>query len=240
MMKRQGSIKRLNKILSLIAFLIPTCLFLVSAQSEEKLTIVTYYPSPYGSYRELKWGQQPDSGATLTQTGSIELGGDGIASQPFISFSASKAGMPDDALIKLTDPNNLTIKSGDASDGTVRISRNLWVDGVVTIAGGNPGANKVLTSSNSEGLASWQSISTPQLSCRVVTNWNDQSDAWCAADEFLTGGGCYWQEIEDAGNDEVRGYPTIGGGSTLGQGWICRSDSGDATDTYAVCCKLLN
>lgn len=54
--------------------------------ADDTLTITTYYPSPYGSYRELEWGNIPNSRGKLKadQGASLELGGSGT---PYIDFS---------------------------------------------------------------------------------------------------------------------------------------------------------
>lgn len=60
--------------------------FTISCAEEEQITITTYYPSPYGSYRELSWGGYPNTRGQLKveHGSSIELGGTGT---PYIDFS---------------------------------------------------------------------------------------------------------------------------------------------------------
>lgn len=62
------------------------CSAAIALAEEEQITITTYYPSPYGSYRELTWGDYPNTRGKLTaeQGSSIELGGSGT---PYIDFS---------------------------------------------------------------------------------------------------------------------------------------------------------
>lgn len=105
--------------------------------AQEQITITTYYPSPFGSYRELRtnrmavsptrampvtdgelaWGDNrgllsPDQGA------SIELGG---AGNPYIDFSNDMAADFDFRIV-LNDNDNLTIRGGRTAftndDGT--------------------------------------------------------------------------------------------------------------------------
>ncbi|MFA5005674.1 MAG: hypothetical protein WC561_06100, partial [Candidatus Omnitrophota bacterium] len=77
----------------------------------------------------------------------------------------------------------------------------------------------------------------PTLSCRTVHTMSSDASIYCNADEYMTGGGCFWEEVEDAGNDYLHGHPTNTSGSTLGQGYRCSNDAGERTETYAVCCK---
>lgn len=69
-----------------ITFLVIFLVYFSLVMADETLTITTYYPSPYGSYRELQWGNIPNSRGRLLadQGASIELGGSGT---PFIDFS---------------------------------------------------------------------------------------------------------------------------------------------------------
>ena len=69
-----------------ITFLVIFLVYFSLVMADETLTITTYYPSPYGSYRELQWGNIPNSRGRLgaDQGASIELGGSGT---PYIDFS---------------------------------------------------------------------------------------------------------------------------------------------------------
>ncbi|MDI6605973.1 MAG: hypothetical protein QME65_02375 [Candidatus Omnitrophota bacterium] len=82
--------------------------FAISCAQEEQITITTYYPSPYGSYRELSWGNYPNTRGKLTadQGSSIELGGSGT---PYIDFS-NDASSDYDARIILTGNDQLAIR----------------------------------------------------------------------------------------------------------------------------------
>ena len=79
----------------------------------------------------------------------------------------------------------------------------------------------------------------PTLSCRYVSG---HPTAYCSSSEFLTGGGCYWREIEASGTDDVHGHPMTSsggygsGGTALGGGFYCTGRAGDG-DAYAVCCQ---
>lgn len=91
-----------------IGFLV---IFLVSFSvviADETLTITTYYPSPYGSYRELQWGNIPNSRGLLKadQGASIELGGSGT---PYIDFFNDMTS-DYDARIILLDNDQLAFK----------------------------------------------------------------------------------------------------------------------------------
>ena len=82
--------------------------FAFSYAQEEQITITTYYPSPYGSYRELTWGNYPNTRGTLKadQGSSIELGGSGT---PYIDFSNDMSS-DYDARIVLTGNDQLAIQ----------------------------------------------------------------------------------------------------------------------------------
>ena len=87
--------------MTLKATLIIFSFFLLSvAYADESLTITTYYPSPYGSYRELSWGNYPNSRGLLRadQGASLELGGSGT---PYIDFSNKMTGDYDARIILL-------------------------------------------------------------------------------------------------------------------------------------------
>jgi hypothetical protein len=117
----------MKKSLIIIGVIILSCLLgLISlfAQPPESITITTYYPSPFGSYRELRanrltvhptramtandgeilWGSGP-WGKLITDNGaSIQLGGSGT---PYISFSNDAANY--DANITLISNNRIVI-----------------------------------------------------------------------------------------------------------------------------------
>lgn len=82
-----------------------------SAFAQEQLTITTYYPSPYGSYRELGWGDYPNTRGTLSpeEGSSIELGGRGTT--PYIDFSNDMTSDYDVRII-LTGDDILAVQGG--------------------------------------------------------------------------------------------------------------------------------
>lgn len=101
----------LKKQFMLIFFLVTSCLLLVTISfAEDTLTITTYYPSPYGSYRELGWGNYPNTRGKLVsdQGSSIELGGSGT---PYIDFSNDMAS-DYDVRIRLTGNDTLAVEGG--------------------------------------------------------------------------------------------------------------------------------
>lgn len=76
----------------------------------ESINITTYYPSPYGSYRELTWGNFPNTRGTLSpdQGSSIELGGSGT---PYIDFSNDMT-VDYDVRLRLTGNDTLALEGG--------------------------------------------------------------------------------------------------------------------------------
>ena len=100
--------------LSFISFII---FFFASA---ETLTIVTYYPSPFGAYRTLTWGDYPNTRGMLKpdQGSSIELGGSGT---PYIDFSNDMT-TDYDARIVLTGDNTLDVKGVNRMDTCVLVN----------------------------------------------------------------------------------------------------------------------
>lgn len=93
--------------------------FLSCGYSEEQLTITTYYPSPYGSYRELTWGNFPNTRGYLKadQGSSIELGGSGT---PYIDFSNDMVSDYDARLTLLGD-NELAFQGITRINTCVRV-----------------------------------------------------------------------------------------------------------------------
>ncbi|RJP28234.1 MAG: hypothetical protein C4533_07100 [Candidatus Omnitrophota bacterium] len=81
----------------------------ISGFTQETMTITTYYPSPFGSYRELSWGTGNTRGLLKADQGSsIELGGQGT---PYIDFSNDMSS-DFDVRLRLTDNNSLTVEGG--------------------------------------------------------------------------------------------------------------------------------
>lgn len=115
---------RSNKVLGVSAYLI---FFLFTLVSAEELTITTYYPSPNGSYKHLKWGTR---GELTDQDGaSIRLGGSGT---PFIDFYNDTVSATYDMRIALTGDDILFIDGGGVGIGTTTLST---VDTKLEVAG---------------------------------------------------------------------------------------------------------
>lgn len=85
------------------------------------------------------------------------------------------------------------IPSGNVGIGTAFPQAKLQVDGSVKITGGNPGANKVLTSSDATGLASWQNSGWPPGAYCILKN----EDGPCPAPFIQTS----WMYDSNAGRD---------------------------------------
>ena len=93
----------------------------------EDITITTYYPSPFGSYRELTWVDLPNRSRgwlSSDQGSSIELGGlnaGGGPGTPYIDFHNDMVGGAAgnfDARIILTGDNTLEIQGADLTLNT--------------------------------------------------------------------------------------------------------------------------
>jgi hypothetical protein len=99
-------------VFALTTLSVSVLLFSLFAQSET-ITVTTYYPSPYGSYRNLTWGNFPNSRGMLidSQGSSIELGGSGT---PFIDFSNDMASNFDFRFI-LNANDELEITGGEVT-----------------------------------------------------------------------------------------------------------------------------
>jgi len=136
-------IKRIQKKRCAIIFLGCASFFflgtpLMYAQTEEKLSIVTYYPSPFGSYRELTWGNATNTCGELNDSegASLNLGSSAATRHPWIGFSSGTCS-PAKALIQLTDDRTLTI-SGSAANFRVSIIGGLDVASCVNYTNGAP------------------------------------------------------------------------------------------------------
>jgi len=107
-------VSRMTKFLKIIALNIFIITVFSVAFGQEQITITTYYPSPYGSYRELGWGNYPNTKGTLKadQGSSIELGGSGTPHIDFFNNMSSNY----NARIILAGDNELRI------DGITRIN----------------------------------------------------------------------------------------------------------------------
>ena len=106
----------MSKLINIIGIAMFFILSLFSLGFCEEMTITTYYPSPYGSYLVLGWGNYPNTRGTLSsdQGSSIELGGSGM---PYIDFSNDMT-TDFDMRIKLTGDDALNIEGGSVGIGT--------------------------------------------------------------------------------------------------------------------------
>jgi hypothetical protein len=87
-----------------------------------------------------------------------------------------------------------------------------------------------------------------KLVCRRVTviSTDASATASCDSNEFVTGGGCYWENVNyNDVNDNLTGHPCFNSGcsdlsnqSTQGKGWYCNSSKGGDYTAYAMCCKM--
>ena len=122
-----------------------------------KVELTTYYPAPYGDYKELKaTGADTENSKIALQASGSDTTAPGLA---------------------VTNANNVGI-------GTKTPEAKLEVAGQVKITGGNPGANKVLTS-DANGLASWsgtgQIVGTGSCKDGFNAEWDDVEEVSGAA-----------------------------------------------------------
>ena len=125
-------IKTLGRVILIVPILI-SAFCLVSSLAED-ISITSYYPSPYGSYRELNWGNYPNSKGKLNADSgaSIALGGSGT---PYLSFS-NDMGVGQDFLLYLTGDNNFSVQGGVTSfaddaglPDTIRVHQVIYCTG---------------------------------------------------------------------------------------------------------------
>jgi len=175
------------KMPSLIMFIIlVSLLFYATRANSEDITITTYYPSPYGSYRELRSYYMAVgsaySGAAYTDGDLVAAGKVGLGT-PTPAVKLDIIDDSQDASFR-TRHSNLsqgisigfnTIKAngsntnqgigimpkgtGGVGIGTNNPDQKLHVVGSVKIVDGNQGAGKVLTS-DANGVGTWQSGSS--------------------------------------------------------------------------------
>lgn len=105
---------KIAKIAVIIYYFLLINLFFINLIYAEDITITTYYPSPFGSYRELSWGNLPASrGLLKPENGSsIDLGGSAAPYIAFFNDMTSNINNPD-ARIRLTADDELTIEGAD-------------------------------------------------------------------------------------------------------------------------------
>ena len=128
-----------KKFLSFLPLILLLSAFTHPALADESITITTYYPSPYGSYKELR-----------AQRMAI---GD--------NYITSSYCWPPTVCANQIDANADLVVEGNVGIGTTGPdpAAKLEVAGQVKITGGTLGAGKVLTDVTGSGLASWQTAS---------------------------------------------------------------------------------
>jgi len=132
-------------------------------------------------------------------------------------------------------------------DGKVKVTGNVTVMDAINV-GQSATINNTLFASTidtntiylqGDGRSSW-----PQFSCRSVRaiSQHDEAKAQCANDEFLTGGGCLWLEVQTGGDDNVKAIAanttTTNGATTQGETYMCDTSSGNRNTAIAICCKI--
>ncbi len=125
-----------KKILVLILLFVIHCLLFTASfvqSSEESITITTYYPSPYGNYREMR--------ATRIAIGDGYINGSNYC-------------WPGETCTNTINADADLVVEGNVGIGTTTPSVKLEVNGQVKITGGSPADGKVLIS-DANGLASW-------------------------------------------------------------------------------------
>lgn len=76
------------------------------------------------------------------------------------------------------------------SQGPAYVAGNFEVGSRLTIAGGDPGAAKILVAENNEGLVAWSRVSSFSCERRTSTSANaSTASVSCVPGEILTGGG---------------------------------------------------
>lgn len=122
---------------------------------------------------------------------------------------------------------------------------NLLVNGVITITGGSPSAGKVLTSTDSTGLASWQipangTPATSYVTCTANTpGVNNRSScvASCPALKRVVGGGCTNSQPANTNNTMITQSAPTTVNTVANGGWVCSvfsAQAGTITGT-AIC-----
>lgn len=131
------------------------------AQNEERITISTYYPSPYGSYRELSWGDAPPNAGRLTpdQGSSIELGGT-TNSTPYIDFhrgpTAGTGSVDYNARMILETDKKIGFYSRDSAGASRNLVNILDDSGSVQKGLEIPPESMITLRGDQPGRVSWQ------------------------------------------------------------------------------------
>jgi len=102
---------------------------------------------------------------------------------------------------------------------------NAEIGGTLTIGGGNPGIGKILTSQDTGGLATWNTIS---FSCtkRTASSLGTSVSRSCIPTEIVTGGG----------GTCTPGSLLSSKPLDLAEGWEVRCSQSTNVTVYAVCC----
>lgn len=157
--------RRILKVLSFFVYPLVLCFVItqlhIPAYAQERITISTYYPSPYGSYRELSWGDTPPNAGRLTpdQGSSIELGGT-PNSTPYIDFhrgpTAGTGSVDYNARIILETDKKIGFYSRDSSGNPRNLVNILDDSGYVQKGLEIPPESMITLRGNQPGRVSWQ------------------------------------------------------------------------------------
>ena len=148
----------------------------------EKLELTTYYPAPYGVYRNL------DIRGDTSQSGYTGLRFFNAANSLRFSWVLDASNN-----LILRDPANAPVMFFRGSDGNIgigttspgskltvngsgNVSGNLDVGGQMRISGGTPAANEVLTAIDGTGLAEWRAGGGGVSRCRICVQVFDHGD----------------------------------------------------------------
>lgn len=116
---------KVRNIVFLVLILTPSYLFAQTPTLPEEIRVTTYYPSPYGSYRQLQSINDNEEvliGADSTTPGIELRDKDATGNTPYIDFSDdSTVGEDYDMRLILDNGNQLRITGGDLKvDGEIK------------------------------------------------------------------------------------------------------------------------
>ena len=160
-----------SRILIVLLFVILIGIPMIIFAQQEQITITTYYPSPYGSYKELRAqhmaiGDTYFNGSTYCWEGTCTT---------------------------TIDPNADLVVEGNVGIGTTSPGARLDVNGQIRIRGGGPAAGRVLTS-DANGLATWQA-STSSIGPLVIVGMNHGETGYQACSRVSSRYGNFWNCI---------------------------------------------
>ena len=139
-----------------LGWVVPVLLLGIAAYAlAEDLTLTTYYPSPRGVYKELRIGPgtpMPLTKATL-HVRNLDLAS-GLAFRVDDEDDGGLTFERDQTPFVITNDGNVGIGTLAPAPGAA-----LDVNGQIKITGGDPQPGRVLTATNAQGLAQWQSFS---------------------------------------------------------------------------------